>query len=451
MKAQSRRSYPSAFPPAPSGRVWTALTGLFLILSVLIGCEGEGRVAGGGGVDVEGITVEGTAMRADKTPVAGARVRLRAWDFQHSAAAPKAALEGGDTRTDSLGRFRFQDVDSGRYALEVDAGKDGSAVLEIEADGSQRTLTLEAFVQPQGSLAGSVRDSAGNPIAGVRVGLLGLDRETVTDTSGSFVMAGLPAGVYTLRLQPPTQDWSALELPVEVRGDGRTGLDPVILPASSPDILARWRFDEGSGSVAAEAQGSPARAILRSGAGWAQALDGTGLSLPAGSGGYAFVPKTKSSPLDLDSGADFTLSVWIRTASAGAGAGGPRRVLDARADYAPEGYALGLSADGTCEFLIRPIGSAAEWRLAGGTALDDGAWHALIATRSGTRYALYVDGKPTAEAEGPAGALTRDNALYFGIHEGKTFGFAGLLDDVRILKRALSAEEAAALSVLPTP
>jgi hypothetical protein len=422
---------------------------LLLFLSALMGCEE--RVAGGGGVDVEGITVEGTAMHADKTPVAGARVRLRAWDYQGSAAAPKQALDGGDTRTDSLGRFRFQDVEPGRYALEVDAGKDGSTVLEIEADGSRRTLTLEAFVQPQGSIGGTVRDTAGHPIAGTRVGLLGLDRETFTDSAGSFFMAGLPAGTYTLRLQPPTRDWSALELPVEIKGEGETVLGPIILSASSPDILARWRFDEGKGSVAAESHGSTARAVLSGAAGWAPALDGFGLSLPSGKSGYAFVPKTKSSALDLDSGRDFTLSAWIRAASAGEGAGTPRRVLDTRADYAPEGYALGLAADGSCEFLVRPIGSAAEWRLAGGTALDDGAWHALIATRSGNRYALYVDGKAAAEAEGSTGALTRDNALYFGSHEGKTFGFPGLLDDVRILTRALSAEEVAALSIPPTP
>lgn len=423
-----------------------------LPLLALTACRsGEDRLAGGGGVDVEGITVEGKAMRADNTPVAGARVRLRAWDYQKSVAAPKVSIDGGDTRTDSSGRFRFKDVDMGRYAVEVDAGEDGATVLEIDADGSQRVLIVEAFVQPQGSITGMVQDGGGTAIAGATVGILGLDRETRTDSGGAFILAGLPPGLYTLRVQPDSPAWSAIELPlVEVRGGAGTDLGPVVLPASVPGLLAYWRFDEGKGSLAADAQGSLARATLHGHAGWSMARDSFGLSLPADSG-YVFVPKTKSASLDIDSGADFTLTVWMKSASPGAGAGAVRYFANARTDYAPNGYSLGLAADGGCEFLSQSIGSSATLRISGGSGLDDGAWHQVAAGRSGDRYFLYADGALLGESTGPTQAMTKDNPLYFGSREGKSGFFAGLLDDVRIYSRGLTAEEAKALAAPAAP
>jgi hypothetical protein len=435
-----------------------ALPALFALLALMVlsGCWERERLAGGGGVDVEGITVEGTAMRADRTPVVGALVRLREWDFQKPDGRPKAAIaEGpakadidqGDTLTDSLGRFRFTHVDSGRYAVEIDAGPDGATVLEIDADGTQRVLTLEAQVRPKGVLAGNVRDTAGSPVAGTSIGVLGLDRETRSDSAGAFILTGLPPGVYTIRVVSPSPLWSSQELPqVEVRGGTETRLDSIVLLNAVPGIQAHWRFDEGKGSVAGDAQGSEARAILRGSAAWAPAHDSLGLLIPAAGNGYAFVPRTKSAALDLPAGADFTLTAWIRAAAPGAHAGEARRVADARTDYAPNGYTLGLAPDGGAEFLFQGLGEKAASRIAGGPGLDDGTWHLLAAGRVGGAYFLYADGKPLAETTGSTGALTKDNALYFGSREGKADFFPGLIDDVRLYSRALSPAELAALA-----
>ncbi|GEM_PF-4890322 len=415
-------------------------------LSALCACfdPGEDRVAGGGGVDVEGITVEGAAMRADRTPVISALVRLRQWDYQKPAGAPKTSIDHGDTRTDSLGRFRFLDVDTGRYAVEVDAGPDGATVLEIDADGSQRVLTLEAQVRPTGVLAGAVRDTGGSPVAGTLIGILGLDRETLTDAGGAFRLAGLPPGVYTVRVLPPSSLWSSIELPqIEIRGGGETRLDSLVLPNAVPGILAHWRFDEGKGSVAGDAQGSAARAILRGGAAWAPAHQGMGLSIPATGLDFAFVPKTKSASLDRPAGTDFTLTAWIKIALPGARAGFSRRVADSRADYAPNGYALGVSPDGGAEFLFQTLEEKSSTSISGGTRMDDGAWHLLAAGRIGSRYFLYADGVLLGEIQGSIDAIAKDNALYFGSHEGKVDFFPGLIDDVRLYSRGLSAQEIA--------
>jgi hypothetical protein len=138
--------------------------------------------------------------------------------------------------------------------------------------------------------------------------------------------------------------------------------------------------------------------------------------------------------------------MWYRSASAGAGGGKTRRLADARTDYAPNGWALGLTPEGGMEFLFQALDESAPHRLAADTGLDDGAWHHVAAGRAGARWFLFLDGVPAAGSEGPSGALTRGNALYFGAREGKADFFPGLLDDIRLYARALSAEEIAALT-----
>jgi iron complex outermembrane receptor protein len=53
------------------------------------------------------------------------------------------------------------------------------------------------------TLRGRVTDAAGKPLAGVEVAVVELERETRTDRDGAFVVAGVPAGTYTLRFRAP--------------------------------------------------------------------------------------------------------------------------------------------------------------------------------------------------------------------------------------------------------
>ena len=419
----------------------------FALGLMLAGCRlGEERVAGGGGVDVEGITVEGTTLRADRTPIPSALVRLRPWDFQRGPAAPKRAIDHADARTDSLGRFRFTDVDTGRYAVEVDAGAEGATVLEIEADGSRRVLTLQAVIQARGILQGTVRDDSGRGIAGAVVGILGLEREAVSDSAGAYTLADLPPGSYTVRIKPPGPAWSAVEIPlIEVRGGAAAMLDAV-LPAAVPGLFAYWRFDEGKGDVAADALGSPARAVLRGTSAWAAGRDSLALSLPPAGQAFAFVPKTKSASLDIKTGADFTVAAWFRSAGAGAGTGATRRIVDTRTSYETHGYSLGLDAAGGAELVFLPTGAVDSTRIGAAGLLDDGQWHHLAAGRSGTRWFMYVDGNLAGETQGSADAVTATNALYFGSTEGKSRFFTGLIDDVRLYAHGLNSSEAKALA-----
>ncbi|HEY4085882.1 MAG TPA: carboxypeptidase-like regulatory domain-containing protein [Bryobacteraceae bacterium] len=127
---------------------------------------------------------------------------------------------GASTTTDSKGEFTLVDLDPGEYQL----GAKRSGYLETyygakgpRDDGSPIILTASQSVEdlrmkltPFGVIAGTVRDSDGEPFAGAAVDLFGIvwqnGRRTIssqtdelhTDDLGQFRIAGLKPGRYFL-------------------------------------------------------------------------------------------------------------------------------------------------------------------------------------------------------------------------------------------------------------
>ncbi len=155
----------------------------------------------------------------DNTPIRRAEVLLiRAG----APASDPVAERVRRTFTDVEGRYRFDAVETGRYELAALApgylltywgsdSADGRAKL-FEAVGGDRSLDIK--VQPQGVIAGRVRDEEGQPLTGVRIEVLPsfLARRSgaedpvasdVTDDRGQFRIPELPPGRYILRGTPP--------------------------------------------------------------------------------------------------------------------------------------------------------------------------------------------------------------------------------------------------------
>ena len=78
-----------------------------------------------------------------------------------------------------------------------------------------------------------------------------------------------------------------------------------------------------------------------------------------------------------------------------------------------------------------------------GTDIRDGIWHHLVGVWDGSTIYLYLDGE-LDNSISCSGTLTTNNKnLYFGSRLGNQRYFNGLIDEVRIYNRALSAEEIA--------
>ena len=149
-----------------------------------------------------------------------------------------------------------------------------------------------------------------------------------------------------------------------------------------------------------------------------------------------------------------TFAAWFKTSKSDAAW---RGILDKRAEH---GYALGIG--GNAKDL--PSRGKLAFTINGGTPclsdniVTDGVWHHAAATFDGENLRLYVDGQPQKQVI-PRHAEIAANVddLIIGMNgsnpspQEKGRSFDGLIDDVMIFNRALSADEIRAMVVAIDP
>lgn len=146
----------------------------------------------------------------------------------------------------------------------------GRELVGIVEEGGEvlRVLDREGspvLVADRATLTGTVFDSIrGRPLPGAGIRVVGTGHRTVSGPDGSFLLAGLPDGRYSLAVSHPRLDsleLDALSVPVELEAGERTGVRVGI-----PTVVA---VDGGSGPLVQgelleEAGGAPAVGVLMS-------------------------------------------------------------------------------------------------------------------------------------------------------------------------------------------
>jgi hypothetical protein len=220
-------------------------------------------------------------------------------------------------------------------------------------------------------------------------------------------------------------------------GDGIVDVQDLIVLAEHllPVFPAHWELDETNGSIVYDSAGDHDGT-----------LNGNPLWQPAGgkiNGALQLdgVDDYVSTPFILDtiSGA-LSAFAWIK-------GGGPGQVIVSQTNGTGWGSSW-LCADASngrlATALMDPMPA-----LESEYVITDGAWHHIgLVWDKSYRY-LYVDGAEVArDAVSISFTMPCDGGLYLGA--GKTLDpasfFSGLIDDVRIYRRALSAEEIAAMA-----
>lgn len=203
------------------------------------------------------------------------------------------------------------------------------------------------------------------------------------------------------------------------------------------DTKAVWRFDEGTGKVAKDTSVS----------GYHPAHDCTLTNMNTAS---CWVAGQVNTGLDFDGVDDHlacladssfasevgTVTFWLAPASLGAPATVVRLVEDA-GSY----LEVGLDATGAVNLTLEDSGTPILSVVSSANVAAGGLHHVAV-TQDGSAAAVYIDGQPSA-VTGTNGvawtsALTLGSALVGG---GPTGYFKGVLDEVRIYSRALSADE----------
>ncbi|TKJ33435.1 MAG: hypothetical protein CEE38_20760 [Planctomycetes bacterium B3_Pla] len=208
------------------------------------------------------------------------------------------------------------------------------------------------------------------------------------------------------------------------------------------DVVAHWALDETEGVVAHDSIGN------NNGT-----LHGEPLWQPTGgkfAGALEFdgIDDYVSTDFVLDPAkGSFSVFAWIKGGAPGQVIISQRDNIDGRTTNPGSTW---LWADSSYGRLMTRLMHPPFDPLMSESVITDGQWHhiGLVYDYIGLCRYLYVDGAEVAKDTDVVGGVGSDGGLYFGA--GKYLGaagfFSGLIDDVRIYRRPLSAEEIEALA-----
>ena len=235
--------------------------------------------------------------------------------------------------------------------------------------------------------------------------------------------------------------------PAAAAPDGAT--TPVTEAVDADAPAHHWRLDEAAGSdlagvgrdrVAGDHLALPA-SVVRGAPGASADGDAATTFVGGPDGGAATTSVLEQGP------GSFSLELWLRTTTA---AGGKLVGFESSAAGKSDHYDrhLWMRDDGRVSFGVfdgttRTVDSP--------SALNDGAWHQVVATYEAATMRLYVDGSPAGEQDQVPQAQPFDG--YWRVGGGRLAGwegrpsspsFAGDLDDVAVYRAPLSLERVAA-------
>jgi uncharacterized protein len=207
-----------------------------------------------------------------------------------------------------------------------------------------------------------------------------------------------------------------------------------------PANLVWYRFDETSGTSAADSFGSGRTGTLSASASWTAGRAGGAVNLN-GSNGYV------SLPAGIVNGVtDATIATWVRLDTVTSWS----RVFDLGGGTGSYLFLTPRSSGGTARFAITTSGAGGEQQINAPAALPTGVWTHVAVTQAGNLAILYVNGAEVARNASVtlrAGGLGASSQNWLGRsqYSGDPY-LDGQLDDFRIYARALSATEVAALA-----
>jgi hypothetical protein len=213
--------------------------------------------------------------------------------------------------------------------------------------------------------------------------------------------------------------------------------------AATTGLVGAWNFDEASGTTVQDVSGWGNNGTL-SNATRVAGKYGNALSFN-GTNAMATVPDSAS----LDLASALTVEAWVKPTKI---SGSWRTVV---IKERPADLAYALYAGNGAQMPSGHVYTTRDASAAGTATLPLNTWKHLAATWDGSTQRLYVDGVQVAFSSLSGSATVSNSPLRFGGNAVWGEFFQGLIDDVRIYNRALSASEVNADRVTavaaPTP
>jgi hypothetical protein len=205
---------------------------------------------------------------------------------------------------------------------------------------------------------------------------------------------------------------------------------------ASAELVAHWRFDEGSGTVAHDISGNGNDGTFNGDPQWVPGHFGYALEFD-GSGDWLDCGDDQS--LELTEAV--TITAWIKVAVQGAD-----HKVGGNQDGANGGYKMSVYND-KIEFEIRTSGNSAVLNrsVAGGTVLEVDVWYHVVGVYSlaDGYIRTYVNGELDRELETTEALGASPGSLMIGCEPFSTgqYNFNGVMDDIHIFSHALTEGE----------
>ncbi|HPN88675.1 MAG TPA: LamG domain-containing protein [Candidatus Omnitrophota bacterium] len=209
--------------------------------------------------------------------------------------------------------------------------------------------------------------------------------------------------------------------------------------SASNDAVAWWKLDETEGDAAVDSSSNGNDGSLYNGPTWTTGQVDGALEFD---GKDDYVEISSSESLNLSD--NFSFSLWFQSTDLESTKNG----LLSRIPDGPETTNYGIlwnfgDAPGSVYFYI-VSGELKPGDIA--MPISDTDWHHIVYTYDGTTFSGYLDG---VEAFSPLEVSfilgESSNVFRIGSFEAKAYFACGILDDVRVYNRALSAEEVKAI------
>jgi hypothetical protein len=272
----------------------------------------------------------------------------------------------------------------------------------------------------------------------------------LTGTAQTVVMSasGLPAGVSATFSQPGCTPTCSTVLTLSASTVAPAGTYAITVSGSSGQAIASchytltiavpatgaaasWAFNEDAGTSTADASGNGNTGTLMGHTAWASGTFGTALSF-SGSGDYVNV--NESSSLELSTA--MTVSFWVNASDV---PGVDQRIVSKNYDW-------DVKLNGSRHL---PQFSSGSSYAALNYSLPMGAWQHVTFTFSSGAVIGYINGAPVAMLVNTFTSAyllpSSKSGLFIGTDVGKSSFAKGLIDDVRIYNRAMTAAEVSAL------
>jgi hypothetical protein len=228
----------------------------------------------------------------------------------------------------------------------------------------------------------------------------------------------------------------------------QTGSPPTNPPSTTPATeptgsVGSYNFSEGSGTTAADASTTANAGTLTDGVTWTAGRSGAGTALQFnGTTGFVNLAQNASQWL----GVTGTVAFWLRTTQTGHNTAwhAPGILGVESAGNGNDIFWGWLDASGRIG-IQAGNGSAAKST----AAVNDGQWHYIALTRNAStgQVRVYVDGVANGTATSETGTKSTAFRSIGRIEDtgGTPAYFSGVLDNLRIYNRVLTAQEIASL------